>query len=304
MCWTTVLFLLQLWAAWMESSRASTTPWSPWLMPSRSSWSLTTSSLTNPSPPCCWLLVWPVTGPMPEAFGESNQLSIMPPHFKSWLVILTSEWISVSKNHLSAWHAHFIKTSTNYWWNLQKVQTVKNISWKTYPKTLSISDRRPDILAGLNEASNCNCFNYRHNENKTFLVWVNEEDHLRVISMQKGGNMKEVFKRFCVGLQRVWRTCKDKYIHSDVTHSVWECACSALIDWGNFQEAQPWIYVEWASWFRSDLPLQPGNRPARWSPRQAAQAQHTCQVWGDPEQTAPAEAWHRYTNTVQHTVQI
>lgn len=39
-----------------------------------------------------------------------------------------------------------------------------------------------------------------HNDNKTFLVWINEEDHLRVISMQKGGNMKEVFTRFCTGL--------------------------------------------------------------------------------------------------------
>lgn len=36
-------------------------------------------------------------------------------------------------------------------------------------------------------------------------MWVNEEDHLRVISMEKGGNMKEVFRRFCVGLQKVWR---------------------------------------------------------------------------------------------------
>ncbi|XP_070762628.1 creatine kinase, muscle b isoform X3 [Enoplosus armatus] len=42
-----------------------------------------------------------------------------------------------------------------------------------------------------------------HNDNKTFLVWVNEEDHLRVISMQKGGNMKEVFRRFSVGLQKI-----------------------------------------------------------------------------------------------------
>ncbi|KFV62118.1 Creatine kinase M-type, partial [Dryobates pubescens] len=42
-----------------------------------------------------------------------------------------------------------------------------------------------------------------HNDNKTFLVWVNEEDHLRVISMQKGGNMKEVFRRFCVGLKKI-----------------------------------------------------------------------------------------------------
>lgn len=47
------------------------------------------------------------------------------------------------------------------------------------------------------------CAPFRHNDNKTFLVWVNEEDHLRVISMQKGGNMKEVFKRFCTGLQKV-----------------------------------------------------------------------------------------------------
>ena len=32
---------------------------------------------------------------------------------------------------------------------------------------------------------------------------MNEEDHLRVISMEKGGNMKEVFRRFCVGLQKI-----------------------------------------------------------------------------------------------------
>ncbi|KAJ8926968.1 hypothetical protein NQ314_020625 [Rhamnusium bicolor] len=35
-----------------------------------------------------------------------------------------------------------------------------------------------------------------HNENKTFLVWVNEEDHLRIISLQPGGNLGEVYKRF------------------------------------------------------------------------------------------------------------
>lgn len=44
----------------------------------------------------------------------------------------------------------------------------------------------------------------RYNEYKTFLVWVNEKDHLRVISMQKGGNMKEVFTRFCDGLAEVY----------------------------------------------------------------------------------------------------
>jgi len=34
-----------------------------------------------------------------------------------------------------------------------------------------------------------------HNTNKTFLVWVNEEDQLRIISMQQGGDIKEVFTR-------------------------------------------------------------------------------------------------------------
>ncbi|XP_046582729.1 arginine kinase-like isoform X1 [Haliotis rubra] len=33
------------------------------------------------------------------------------------------------------------------------------------------------------------------NHAKTFLVWVNEEDHLRFISMQKGGNLGEVYSR-------------------------------------------------------------------------------------------------------------
>ncbi|KAF1562224.1 Creatine kinase B-type, partial [Eudyptes chrysocome] len=49
-----------------------------------------------------------------------------------------------------------------------------------------------------------------HNDNKTFLVWINEEDHLRVISMQKGGNMKEVFTRFCTGLTQIETLFKSK----------------------------------------------------------------------------------------------
>jgi len=49
-----------------------------------------------------------------------------------------------------------------------------------------------------------------HNDDKTFLVWVNEEDHLRVISMQKGGNIKEVFRRFCQGLTKFEEAMKVK----------------------------------------------------------------------------------------------
>ncbi|XP_018324569.1 arginine kinase-like [Agrilus planipennis] len=44
-----------------------------------------------------------------------------------------------------------------------------------------------------------------HNADKTFLVWVNEEDHLRIISMQPGGNLGEVYTRFVNGVCEIGR---------------------------------------------------------------------------------------------------
>merc|ERR1712025_1110201 len=52
-----------------------------------------------------------------------------------------------------------------------------------------------------------------HNDAKNFLVWVNEEDHLRLISMELGGNINAVFKRFCVGLTKIEETFK-KHNHA------------------------------------------------------------------------------------------
>ncbi|KAM5235563.1 creatine kinase U-type, mitochondrial isoform 2-T2 [Ctenodactylus gundi] len=49
-----------------------------------------------------------------------------------------------------------------------------------------------------------------HNNEKSFLIWVNEEDHTRVISMEKGGNMKRVFERFCRGLKEVERLIQER----------------------------------------------------------------------------------------------
>uniref|UniRef100_A0A5S6QJ90 arginine kinase n=1 Tax=Trichuris muris TaxID=70415 RepID=A0A5S6QJ90_TRIMR len=39
-----------------------------------------------------------------------------------------------------------------------------------------------------------------HNKDKTFLIWVNEEDHLRIISMEAGGNVRSVLDRLIRGL--------------------------------------------------------------------------------------------------------
>ncbi len=42
-----------------------------------------------------------------------------------------------------------------------------------------------------------------HNHNKTFLVWLNEEDQLRIISMQKGGDVLEVFSRLVSAIEEI-----------------------------------------------------------------------------------------------------
>merc|ERR1719386_679193 len=47
-----------------------------------------------------------------------------------------------------------------------------------------------------------------HNEEKSALVWVNEEDHLRIISMEKGHNIRAVFDRFAKLVNAVEAACK------------------------------------------------------------------------------------------------
>merc|ERR1719145_53426 len=47
-----------------------------------------------------------------------------------------------------------------------------------------------------------------HNDAKTFLIWINEEDQLRIISMENGGNVKGVFERLCNGIKMVQDSVK------------------------------------------------------------------------------------------------
>jgi len=42
-----------------------------------------------------------------------------------------------------------------------------------------------------------------HNTDKTFLVWLGEEDHLRIISMQKGADLKQVFGRLTNAVKQI-----------------------------------------------------------------------------------------------------
>merc|ERR1739848_153527 len=47
-----------------------------------------------------------------------------------------------------------------------------------------------------------------HNTDKTFLTWVNEEDQLRIISMQSGGDVRAVFDRLARGIKAVGDSVK------------------------------------------------------------------------------------------------
>merc|ERR1712193_218192 len=69
-----------------------------------------------------------------------------------------------------------------------------------------------------------------HNTDKTFLTWVNEEDQLRIISMQGGGDVRAVFDRLARGIKAVGDSVKKEsgkdfcldakygYIHSCPTN--------------------------------------------------------------------------------------
>merc|ERR1711875_64855 len=47
-----------------------------------------------------------------------------------------------------------------------------------------------------------------HNKEKTFLLWVNEEDQMRIISMEQGGDVKGVFARLVRGIEAVGKSVK------------------------------------------------------------------------------------------------
>lgn len=54
-----------------------------------------------------------------------------------------------------------------------------------------------------------------HNDEKTFLVWVNEEDQLRIISMQQGADLHKVFERLqraCAHIEKVAKFAHDSHL--------------------------------------------------------------------------------------------
>merc|ERR1719389_354434 len=61
-----------------------------------------------------------------------------------------------------------------------------------------------------------------HNHAKTFLVWVNEEDQLRIISMEKGSDIAGVFDRLCRGVAH-FETTDIKFAHDEHLGYITSC---------------------------------------------------------------------------------
>jgi len=60
-----------------------------------------------------------------------------------------------------------------------------------------------------------------HNDAKTFLVWVNEEDQLRIISMQQGADIGAVFDRLSRAAAHIETVCK--FAHDDHLGYITSC---------------------------------------------------------------------------------
>lgn len=57
-----------------------------------------------------------------------------------------------------------------------------------------------------------------HNDAENFFVWVNEEDQMRIVSMEKGDNVHAIFQRFCNATQAIQESLKGDgydFMHSE-----------------------------------------------------------------------------------------
>jgi creatine kinase len=72
-----------------------------------------------------------------------------------------------------------------------------------------------------------------HNDAANFFVWLNEEDHMRIISMEKGDNFRRIFTRFdnaTKGVQKVLQAGGKDFMHSD--HLGWILTCPSNLGTG------------------------------------------------------------------------
>lgn len=72
-----------------------------------------------------------------------------------------------------------------------------------------------------------------HNDNENLFVWVNEEDQMRIVSMEKGDNIKGIITRFSEAttqIQKVLKADGHDFMHSE--HLGWILTCPSNLGTG------------------------------------------------------------------------
>merc|ERR1712203_913352 len=72
-----------------------------------------------------------------------------------------------------------------------------------------------------------------HNNDKTFLVWGNEEDQLRIISMQPGADIAAVFERLSRAAAAI--ETRARFAHNDHIGYITSCPPNLMKDMPRFQ---------------------------------------------------------------------
>lgn len=90
------------------------------------------------------------------------------------------------------------------------------------------------------------------NEDKNFLVWVNEEDQFRIISMQKGGDVLAVFTRLVKGINSMGETIKEvtgkEFMFSEKFGFIHSCPSNL----GTGMRAS--VHIDLPGWTKEGLP--------------------------------------------------
>ncbi len=90
-----------------------------------------------------------------------------------------------------------------------------------------------------------------HNDEKSFLVWVNEEDQLRIISMQKGGDVKGVFDRLARGIKAVGDSVKGESGKEFLLHEKYGYLHSCPTNLGTGMRAS--VHIDLPGWTKEGL---------------------------------------------------
>jgi len=91
-----------------------------------------------------------------------------------------------------------------------------------------------------------------HNKEKTFLVWVNEEDQLRIISMQQGGDVKGVFERLTRGIEEVGNSVTEESGKKFMLHEKYGFLHSCPSNLGTGMRAS--VHIDLPGWTKEGLP--------------------------------------------------